>query len=40
VKLSKRVKTKSIDPIDAREIIDIISEAYKRVKPATTGSAS
>lgn len=39
--LAKRVKTKSIDPIDPREIFDIISEAYKRVRPAAaTGSAS
>lgn len=32
--LTKRVKTKSIDPIDPQEIFDIISEAYKRVRPA------
>lgn len=39
--LTKRVKTKSIDPIDPREIFDIISEAYKRVRPAVAmGSAS
>ncbi len=40
-RLAKRVKTKSIDPIDPLEIFDIISEAYKRVRPAAaTGSAS
>lgn len=39
--LTKRVKTKSNDPIDPREIFDIISEAYKRVRPAVAeGSAS
>ncbi len=39
--LTKRVKTKSIDPIDPQEIFDIISEAYKRVRPAVAeGSAS
>jgi hypothetical protein len=39
--LTKRVKTKSNDPIDPREIFDIISEAYKRVRPAAAeGSAS
>ncbi|MRR12659.1 hypothetical protein EG835_09420 [bacterium] len=39
--LTKRVKTKSIDPIDPLEIFDIISEAYKRVRPAAAeGSAS
>ena len=40
-RLAKRVKGKSLDPIDPREIFDIISEAYKRVRPAAaTGSAS
>jgi hypothetical protein len=40
-RLAKRVKAKSIDPIDPLEIFDIISEAYKRVRPAVaTGSAS
>ena len=40
-RLAKRVKAKSIDPIDPREIFDIISEAYKRVRPAVAkGSAS
>jgi hypothetical protein len=40
-RLAKRVKAKSIDPIDPQEIFDIISEAYKRVRPAAaTGSAS
>ena len=40
-RLAKRVKAKSIDPIDPQEIFDIISEAYKRVRPAVaTGSAS
>lgn len=40
-RLSKRVKTKSADPIDARELFDIFSEAFKRVRPAAaTGSAS
>jgi hypothetical protein len=39
--LAKRVKTKSLDPIDPQEIFDIISEAYKRVRPAVAeGSAS
>ena len=39
--LEKKVKTKAIDPIDPREIFDIVSEAYKRVGPAAaTGSAS
>jgi len=39
--LAKRVKTKSIDPVDVQEVFDIISEAYKRVRPAdATGSAS
>jgi hypothetical protein len=33
-RLAKRVKTKSLDPIDPQEIFDIISEAYKRVRPA------
>lgn len=41
LRLAKRVKAKSIDPIDPAEIFDIISEAYKRVRPAAaTGSAS
>ena len=40
-RLAKRVKSKSIDPIDPQEVFDIISEAYKRVRPAAaTGSAS
>lgn len=40
-RLSKRVKTKSLEPIDARELFDIFSEAFKRVRPAAaTGSAS
>jgi hypothetical protein len=40
-RLAKRVKSKSIDPIDPQELFDIISEAYKRVRPAgATGSAS
>lgn len=40
-RLAKRVKSKSIDPIDPLEIFDIISEAYKRVRPAVAeGSAS
>ena len=39
--LAKRVKAKSIDPIEPRELFDIISEAYKRVRPAVAkGSAS
>lgn len=39
--LAKRVKTKSIDPIPPQELFDIISEAYKRVRPAVAeGSAS
>jgi hypothetical protein len=39
--LTRRVKAKSIDPIDPRELFDIISEAYKRVRPAAAeGSAS
>jgi len=39
--LTKRVKMKSNDPIDPLEIFDIISEAYKRVRPAVAeGSAS
>ncbi len=40
-RLVKKVKTKSIDPIDPAALFDIISEAYKRVRPAAaTGSAS
>ena len=40
-RLAKRVKTKSLDPIAPQEIFDIVSEAYKRVRPAAeTGSAS
>ncbi|HYN43795.1 MAG TPA: hypothetical protein VE129_18600 [Thermoanaerobaculia bacterium] len=33
-RLAKRVKLKSNDPIDPVEVFDIISEAYKRVRPA------
>lgn len=41
LRLVKRVKTKSIDPIDPAALFDIISEAYKRVRPAAAaGSAS
>lgn len=42
LKLAKKVKTKSIDPIAPTELFDIISEAYKRVRPAApaAGSAS
>ncbi|MBK8595950.1 MAG: hypothetical protein IPN83_10250 [Holophagales bacterium] len=41
LKLAKKVKSKSIDPIAPAEIFDIISEAYKRVRPAAAaGSAS
>jgi hypothetical protein len=40
LRLAKRVKTKTIDPIDPREIFDIISEAYKRVRPAVAGGSA
>ena len=39
--LSKKVKTKSIDPVDPMELFGLISEAYRRVRPAdANGSAS
>ena len=39
--LEKKVKTKTIDPVDPKELFDTISEAYRRVSPAAaTGSAS
>lgn len=39
--VEKRVKTKSLDPIDPRAIFDTIAEAYRRVRPAgAEGSAS
>jgi len=39
--VEKRVKTKSLDPIDPKEIFDTIAEAYRRVRPAgAEGSAS
>jgi len=39
--VEKRVKTKSLDPIDPRAVFDAIAEAYRRVRPAgAEGSAS
>lgn len=39
--LEKKVKSKSLDPIDPGEILATIAEAYRRVRPAgATGSAS
>jgi len=39
--VEKRVKTKSLDPIDPTAIFDAIAEAYRRVRPAgAEGSAS
>jgi len=39
--VEKRVKTKSLDPIDPRAVFDAIAEAYRRVRPAdAAGSAS
>jgi hypothetical protein len=41
VRLSRKLKLKTNDPFDARELIGLIAEAYKRVKPAVqAGSAS
>lgn len=40
-RVSRTVKTKSIDPVDPQELFDAISEAYRRVRPAdASGSAS
>lgn len=34
IKLGRKIKAKSLEPIAARELIDIVGEAYMRAKPA------
>jgi len=40
VKLDRKIKQRTHDPIDARELIDLIAMAYGAAKPATTGAAA
>ncbi|MGQ0800133.1 MAG: hypothetical protein ACT4NL_08495 [Pseudomarimonas sp.] len=39
VKLSRKVKTRGDDPFDVGQLIELVSSAYRRVKPATVGTA-
>jgi len=39
VKLVRKFKAKSLEPIDPRALIDVISEAYKRATPPTRSAA-
>jgi hypothetical protein len=40
IKLGRKIKAKSLEPMTARDLIDIVGEAYLRAKPAGTGGAS
>jgi hypothetical protein len=38
IRLDRKVKSRSLDAVDPRELVDLVSEAYGRVAPA--GSAA